>query len=43
MNRVQVTFMRTWDRTAGGWVSVVTVIGLVLWTLRVRRARQSRA
>jgi hypothetical protein len=28
-NRVQITFVRTWDRTAGGWISIVA-IALVL-------------
>jgi hypothetical protein len=26
---VQITFVRTWDRTAGGWISIVA-IALVL-------------
>jgi 6-pyruvoyl-tetrahydropterin synthase related domain len=31
-NRVQITFIRTWDRTAGGWISVVAIVlALVLW------------
>ena len=30
MNRVQITFFRTWDRTAGGWISFVTVLCLAL-------------
>lgn len=37
MNRVQITFVRTWDRTAGGWISVVTGLSLILWSLRMRR------
>jgi 6-pyruvoyl-tetrahydropterin synthase-like protein len=24
-NRVQITFVRTWDRTAGGWISAITL------------------
>ena len=34
MNRVQIKFIRTWDRRAGGWISVVFVVctafGIVL-------------
>jgi hypothetical protein len=25
-NRVQITFVRTWDRTAGGWISIVAIV-----------------
>jgi hypothetical protein len=35
INRVHITFLRTWDRKAGGWISVVTVILLILWRLRL--------
>jgi hypothetical protein len=31
-NRVQIDFIRTWDRTAGGWISlgaIVLVLGLL--------------
>ncbi len=31
MNRVRLTFVRTWDRTVGGWISIVTVSCLILW------------
>ena len=37
MNRVQITFIRTWDRTAGGWISFVTAIGVGIWVLVARR------
>jgi hypothetical protein len=37
MNRVRITFVRTWDRTAGGWCSVLTVLFACLWSLRVKR------
>jgi hypothetical protein len=37
MNRVQLTLIRTWDRTAGGWISVITAICLFLWTVLARR------
>ncbi len=42
VNRVQITFIRTWDRTAGGWISVVGLAGLGFWGLwGRRRARRS--
>jgi hypothetical protein len=37
MNRVETRFVRTWDRALGGWISVVTMAGVVAWCLRVRR------
>jgi hypothetical protein len=39
MNRVQVTLIRTWDRTVGGWISGVSAMCLVVWTVWVRRRR----
>ena len=36
-NRVQITFVRTWDRTMGGWISLITATALILWTWRARR------
>jgi hypothetical protein len=36
MNRIQITFRRTWDRTLGGWISLAAWIGLILWAVRVR-------
>jgi 6-pyruvoyl-tetrahydropterin synthase-like protein/uncharacterized protein DUF6077 len=38
-NKVQITFIRTWDRTVGGIVSLVSAAGLLLWLLRRRLAR----
>jgi hypothetical protein len=35
-NRVQITFIRTWDRRVGGWISVVALLGLVLWMFFAR-------
>jgi hypothetical protein len=32
-NRVEITFIRTWDRTAGGWISVVSLL-LAIGVLR---------
>jgi hypothetical protein len=39
MNRVEVTFVRTWDRTAGGWISLVTAVSVISWLARNRRRR----
>ena len=36
-NRVQINFVRTWDRAAGGWISMVTVFGLAVWSLLASR------
>jgi hypothetical protein len=33
LNRVQIRFVRTWDRTAGTWISAVTFILVLLWFL----------
>jgi hypothetical protein len=32
-NRVQITFIRTWDRTAGGWISLFALV-LVLLSMK---------
>lgn len=37
MNRIQITFVRTWDRAAGGWVSVIAAILVIVWILRIQR------
>jgi hypothetical protein len=31
MNRVEITFVRTWDRAAGGWISLLTAVGVISW------------
>jgi hypothetical protein len=36
-NHVQIKFIRTWDRTAGGWISIVTALSLGGWTFLRRR------
>lgn len=36
-NRVQIAFVRTWDRTLGGWVSLATVLSLILWSVGSRK------
>ncbi len=37
MNRVQIRFVRTWDRAVGGWISAVTLLCLALCKLWARR------
>jgi hypothetical protein len=37
MNRVEITFVRTWDRAVGGWISFVAGIGLLGWRFASRR------
>lgn len=34
MNRVQLKFVRTWDRSVGGWISALTILVLGVWQLR---------
>ena len=41
MNRVQITFVRTWDRAVGGWISLVTVIWVIVWSVVARLRRQT--
>jgi hypothetical protein len=41
MNRVEIRFTRTWDRTLGGWISLVTLLGLI--GLRIRSKRLAAA
>jgi hypothetical protein len=38
MNRVQITFRRTWDRMAGGWVSAAAAV-IALFMLRKSKPR----
>jgi hypothetical protein len=42
LSRVQVTFIRTWDREAGGWISAVVVFLLSLAMLGAR-AREAQS
>ncbi len=37
MNRVHITFVRTWDRAAGGWISLLALMSIVVWCLRARQ------
>jgi 6-pyruvoyl-tetrahydropterin synthase related domain len=42
-NQVEVRFVRTWDRSAGGWISFVTAVStLTLVLVSARRSRTSR-
>jgi hypothetical protein len=41
MNRVEIRFVRTWDRTMGGWISVVALV-TVLTSSIVSRKRQKQ-
>jgi hypothetical protein len=40
MNRVEVRFVRTWDRTAGGWISLISAVSVIVW-MRLSRVRAS--
>jgi hypothetical protein len=37
MNRVQLVFVRTADRSAGAWISLLTLLTVIIWTKRSRR------
>jgi 6-pyruvoyl-tetrahydropterin synthase related domain len=39
-NRVQLTFVRTWDRVVGGWISVLTLMSIICWILLPRRRKK---
>jgi hypothetical protein len=36
MNRVQLVFVRTADRSAGAWISLLTLLTVIIWTKRSR-------
>jgi len=40
-NRVRIHFVSTWDRVAGGWISVAAIVFLMIWLLRRRNLRGS--
>ena len=40
MNRVEITFVRTWDRVVGAWISFVAMLGLLGFSVRSRRVVQ---
>jgi hypothetical protein len=33
MNRVEIRLVRTWDRSLGGWISLLAAIVMIAWTL----------
>ncbi|MGZ7030259.1 MAG: hypothetical protein ACXVG9_13125 [Terriglobales bacterium] len=39
MNRVQLVFIRTWDRSAGTWISLLMAIALIVRTALARRRK----
>jgi hypothetical protein len=41
MNQVQITFVRTWDRWVGGWLSLLTAMSLMIWLGLVSRHNSS--
>jgi hypothetical protein len=41
-NRVQLTFVRTEDRTLGGWLSLATCLGLIVFQLRFKKRQASK-
>ena len=43
INRVQLRFVRTPDRTAGGWISFLTLFVLILWKLGSARRHRTSA
>jgi 6-pyruvoyl-tetrahydropterin synthase related domain len=40
-NQIVLTFVRTWDRTIGGWISLVSLTILAGWVISQRRRRGS--
>ena len=40
MNRVEIQFMRTWDRAVGGWISIFTLTVVAGWSLREAPRKQ---
>ena len=37
-NQVEIRFVRTWDRAAGGWISIFTIAALISWFLWRQRS-----
>jgi len=35
-SQVQISFARTWDRTAGGWITLASLLGAAAWLSRER-------
>ncbi len=42
MNRVEIRFVRTWDRAAGGWISFITALAVMAWILTGRGRTSDR-
>ncbi len=42
MNRVEIRFVRTWDRAVGGWISLVTAISVMAWMVSGRGRTAAR-
>jgi hypothetical protein len=42
MNRVEISFARTWDRTAGAWITALTALSLLILTVGKRKRRAQR-
>ena len=43
MNRIDIRFVSTWDRTVGGWISLVSAASVIAWfTWRGRFAKRRR-
>lgn len=40
MNRVQIRFTRTRDRSLGGWITILSIVALGLWSYRERIRNQ---
>jgi hypothetical protein len=40
-NRVQITFVRTWDRKVGGWISLITALLVMLWIVAAKARRRA--
>jgi hypothetical protein len=40
MNRVEVRLVRTWDRTAGGWISILTILCMLVWSALAKKRRR---
>ena len=36
LNRVQITFIRTWDRKLGAWISAFAVFAMLVWMFFAR-------
>ena len=41
MNRVELRFVRTWDREVGGWISVIAIVLVAIWSFLAALRRQT--